>query len=57
MALSAGARLDPYEITAPIGVGGMGERFVVIRVHDRQRDVPAAALSSARAPLRTLAIP
>jgi len=27
MALSAGARLGPYEILAPIGAGGMGEVY------------------------------
>ena len=27
MALSAGTRLGPYEILAPIGAGGMGEVY------------------------------
>src|SRR5438093_870122 len=27
MALSAGARLGPYEVVAPIGAGGMGEVY------------------------------
>jgi hypothetical protein len=25
MALAAGTKLGPYEVTAPLGVGGMGE--------------------------------
>src|ERR1022692_2134687 len=38
MAYSAGTKLGPYEIAAPIGAGGMGE---VYRAHDSrlQRDV------------------
>src|SRR5436190_3814152 len=35
MALSAGSRLGPYEIVAPIGAGGMGE---VYRAHDPRLD-------------------
>jgi len=35
MALTAGARLGPYEILAPIGAGGMGE---VYRGRDTQLD-------------------
>src|SRR5438876_4159492 len=43
MELSAGTRLGPYEILAPIGAGGMGE---VYRAHDRRlgRDVAIKVL-------------
>jgi len=43
MALAAGTVLGPYEITVPIGAGGMGE---VYRAHDRRlhRDVAVKVL-------------
>jgi Tol biopolymer transport system component len=46
MPLSAGTRLGPYEIVAPIGAGGMGE---VYRAHDPRlrRDVAIKVLPSA----------
>ena len=39
MRLSAGIRLGPYEIVAPIGAGGMGEVF---RAHDTKLNRPVA---------------
>ena len=46
MALSAGTHLGPYEITGPIGAGGMGE---VYRAHDSRlnRDVAIKTLPAA----------
>jgi serine/threonine protein kinase len=43
MGLSPGTRLGPYEVTAQIGVGGMGE---VYRAHDSRlgRDVAIKVL-------------
>ena len=48
MQLSAGARLGPYQITGPIGAGGMGE---VYRARDTRldRDVAIKLLSARRA--------
>ena len=39
MTLSAGTKLGPYEILAPIGAGGMGE---VYRARDTRLDRPVA---------------
>ena len=45
MALGPGTRLGPYEVTAPIGEGGMGEvykghgRFLVIGDNSTQAEV------------------
>ena len=47
MSLTAGTRLGPYEILAPIGAGGMGE---VYRAHDSrlERQVAVKVLHSIR---------
>ena len=65
MSLSPGSRLGPYEITAPIGAGGMGEvykakdtrldRTVAILPDELEADLagpaaPATELDAAREP-------
>src|SRR5260370_37084418 len=48
MPLASGARLGPYEVIAPLGVGGMGE---VYRGHDSKlgRDVALKVLPESHA--------
>ena len=48
MALSAGNRLGPYEIVAPLGAGGMGEVYLA-RDSRLGRDVAIKALPDALA--------
>ena len=43
MSLSAGDKLDPYEIVAPIGAGGMGE---VNKARDTRLDVAGLEICS-----------
>jgi len=50
MAISPGSRVGPYEVTAPLGEGGMG---IVFRGRDSrlQRDVALKLLPDLLAPL------
>ena len=56
MALSAGDKLGPYEITAPLGAGGMGE---VYRARDSKlnREVAIKVLPAALANEGRLGMP
>ena len=65
MALSAGTRLGPYEIVAPLGAGGMGEvhrardtrleRDVAIKVLPQQRADDPSALARFRREAQAIA--
>jgi serine/threonine protein kinase len=45
MTLSAGSKLGPYEIVAPLGAGGMGE---VYRAHDARLDIATVCQPKSR---------
>ena len=49
MALTPGTRLGPYEVTAQIGVGGMGEVYRRARDTKLDRDVAIKVLPASLA--------